>query len=82
MHIKLRVNIHFLIVFSIIHIITSSDTGKNGGFLLTMPKTLESGRNESVCLSLHHFRHPSKIVIDLKYKGNHFLTNRVIESGA
>ncbi|XP_076257908.1 alpha-1-macroglobulin-like isoform X1 [Rhynchophorus ferrugineus] len=57
-----------------------SDGRKNGGFFFTMPKTLESGRNESVCLSLHHFRHPSKVVIDLTYKGSHFLTNRAIES--
>lgn len=49
---------------------------KHGGFFFSMPKTLSAGKNETVCLSLHHINTPSRVLVDLKWKGHHFLTER------
>nr|XP_008195453.1 PREDICTED: pregnancy zone protein [Tribolium castaneum] len=51
------------------------------GFLYSMPKVLQAGRNETVCLSLHSSSFtPIKITVDLKIKQAHFYTNRIIDS--
>lgn len=54
---------------------------KSTGFVLSMPRSLVSGKNESVCLSLHEAKLPAKILINLKWKGNHYPTLKTIQSG-
>lgn len=48
-----------------------------------MPKVLLSGRNETVCVSIHtsFASLPIKVIIDLKIKQTHYFTNRVMDSG-
>ncbi|XP_049817832.1 murinoglobulin-2-like isoform X2 [Aethina tumida] len=53
---------------------------KDRGFLLTMPKTLINGKNESVCLSLHSFNFPTTVIVDLKWKDEHFSTNNILKT--
>lgn len=46
-----------------------------------MPKTLVSGKNETICLMLHQAKLPAKILIDLKWKEQHHTTLRSLDSG-
>lgn len=52
------------------------------GFFYSMPKTLLSGKNETVCLSTHYSSLiPVKIIVDIKIREKHFLTTKTIDSG-
>ncbi|CAH1996552.1 unnamed protein product [Acanthoscelides obtectus] len=60
--------------------ITENIVKKSGGFLLSVPKVLVSGKNETVCLSLHEARLPAKAIIDLKWREKHLPTLRNLEA--
>ncbi|CAG9820997.1 unnamed protein product [Phaedon cochleariae] len=55
-------------------------TLNNGGFLFSMPRVLVSGRNESVCISLHEVAIPARVAINLKWKEKHYPTMRHLET--
>nr|CAH7731884.1 unnamed protein product [Callosobruchus chinensis] len=59
---------------------TENIVKKSGGFLLSVPKILVSGKNETVCLSLHEARLPAKAIIDLKWREKHLPTIRNLEA--
>ncbi|XP_063921503.1 pregnancy zone protein-like isoform X2 [Zophobas morio] len=50
------------------------------GFIYSMPKTLTSGQNETVCFSAHHLpSEPITVVVDLKFKNSHFITTKIVQ---
>lgn len=51
------------------------------GFFFTLPKSLLSGRNETVCLTLQTPPKPTKAMVDLKIKEKHYITTRDIITG-
>lgn len=54
---------------------------KESGYLFTYPRTFLSGRNETVCLITHNTTVPTKVLVDLKIKDNHYLTSNTLEAG-
>ncbi|CAG9766185.1 unnamed protein product [Ceutorhynchus assimilis] len=53
---------------------------KATGFVFSMPKTLVSGKNETVCISLHELNLPAKVLVDLKWKEKHHTTLKNLDS--
>lgn len=59
----------------------SEDIRRRGPhYLFTSPKTLTSGQNETVCLSLYDALTPAKVLVDLKIKDKHHVTAHTLHS--
>jgi hypothetical protein len=79
---QLKLVVLFLLFFSKAETTDSEDLKKvTSGFFYSMPKTLLSGKNETVCLSTHYSSLiPVKIIVDIKIREKHFLTTKTIDS--
>ncbi|CAH0550920.1 unnamed protein product [Brassicogethes aeneus] len=53
---------------------------KERGFLLSLPKTLINGKNETVCLSLHLINFPCWAIIELKWKNSTIRTFKTLKT--
>ncbi|XP_074042577.1 alpha-1-inhibitor 3 isoform X2 [Leptinotarsa decemlineata] len=84
--IKMTNNLHSFVII-VLHlsctILCDSDNQyriNDGGFLFSISRTIVSGKNETVCVSLHETPLPARIVIDFKWREKHSSSTRNLEA--
>ncbi|XP_028141183.1 alpha-2-macroglobulin-like isoform X2 [Diabrotica virgifera virgifera] len=71
---------HFALKVTTSNYTENQFASKNGGFIFSMPRVVVSGRNHTVCISLHDIIVPSKCYVEVKQKSEFHSVTSILNS--